>query len=141
MDSLIAKTFVILALLLLPMQALATKACALPPCYTDATASKFDKGKCSMHSDWIATGKINVIAHDYQGMPLNKDFLTFSFEAQQWEKGKQFAQAQLLFTVGWCENQIFPENVMGKVRIYGKVVPQSEGHAEYRFLYIEPLSR
>ncbi len=122
-----------------PTQLLATKACQLPPCYTDAPEYKFDENKCRLHSDWVATGEIEISAHDYQGHPLNKDFLTFVFNASAWEKGKKFKRDNASFTIGWCKNQIFPSNIPSRVRIYGIVIKQPNAHDDYQFLYIEPL--
>jgi hypothetical protein len=131
----ITAIFIICAL---PMTSLATKACPPPPCYTDATLSTFDKAKCSLHSDWIATGTVKVIAHHYKGMPLNKDFLSFVFNSQTWEKGVELATDTILFQVGWCKNPAFPIGAK-HVRIYGTVVKSADSVPEYRFWKIEKL--
>jgi len=131
----------IILLPLFPVKVFATKACPLPPCYTKAPEYNFDKQRCRLNADWIATGKIKVISHDYQGMPLAKDFLTFIFTANNWEKGKLLRKDKILFTVGWCKNQIFPKNATnGDVRIYGITVKKSGQPDEYQFIYIEKIS-
>jgi hypothetical protein len=125
--------------LVFPVELLATKACPLPPCYTPAPAYAFDAAKCRHHSDWIAHGDVTVIAHNVQGMPLNRDFLTFIFDNSTWEKGSQWRKQPLKFTVGWCKNALFPKGLRGSARIYGVVVQRPGEADEYRFLYIEKL--
>ncbi len=95
------KFIIIIILLLAPTKVFATKPCPQSPCFTK---SQFDKEKCIEVSDWMAIGKIENVIHNYKGHPLNKDFASFTFIVETWEKGEGQIQKKLYFSVGWCHN-------------------------------------
>lgn len=134
------KYWILISLLFLSVETFATKPCNPSPCFTDSTAQKFDKEKCTSSSDWVAVGEIQIKAHDFIGMPLNRDFVLFDFIVKDWEKSITLKKAKIPFKVGWCMNQMFPyENSKGLFRFYGILHVDREGEKEYRYLYIEKL--
>ncbi len=55
------KLILIIILFNLSAKVFATKPCPLPSCYTDSTGAHFDKRKCALASDWVTTGRIEML--------------------------------------------------------------------------------
>lgn len=122
--------------------AFATKPCHPNKCFSHHPY-QFDRKKCEDASDWIAIGRIKSIVHNYKGRPLNKDFASFTFIVETWEKGEDPIQEELHFTVGWCHNsQQLPKDTSGLFRFYGIIYKSEHDKTkEHRYLYFEPLEK
>ncbi len=127
-------------LLLAASPVFATKPCPQLPCFSQ---SKFDKQKCVAAADWIATGQITKVIHNYKGEPLNKDFARFSFIVKTQEKGNAAIQKELRFTIGWCDNsKSLPEDTSGFFRFYGITHKSIDTKTDsYEYLYFEKISK
>ena len=130
------KFIFILSPLLLVSSATATKPCPPHPCLN--SDNSFNSSKCIASADWIATGSITKVINDKQGHPLNKNFASFTFIPETFEKGKQHRQ-HYRFKVGWCHNRTeLPKDITGTFRIYGSYVKDSkDGH---RYLYLNKVN-
>ncbi len=118
----------------------ATKPCPQLPCFLQ---SKLDKEKCVAAADWIATGTIALVAHNYIGEPLNKDFANFTFMVKTQQKGKSSIQKELLFTVGWCNNsKPLPKDTSGLFRFYGVTYKSIDNKTNiHEYLHFEKLGK
>lgn len=113
----------------------ATKPCPPSPCF-DSTG-KVNIAKCFEAASWVAVGKIIEVQHHPEGYPLNKDFATFVFVIDRWEKGEQRNAQKISFKVGRCDNaQEIPEDTSGLFRLYGIGTPGSTADAP-KYLYFE----
>ncbi len=120
--------------------AFATKPCPPSPCVTQ---SQFDKEKCVAASNWIATGEVKKVIHNYSGEPLNKDFASFIFFVKTQEKGKEPVHKELHFTVGWCDNpKPLPKDTSGLFRFYGITYKSMANKTDkYEYLHFEHLGK
>ncbi len=117
----------------------ATKPCPQSPCFSQL---KFDKEKCVAAADWITTGQITEVIHNYKGEPLNKDFASFIFKIKTQEKGNAAIQKELRFTVGWCDNsKSLPEDISGFFRFYGITYKSTDTKTDnYEYLHFEKIN-
>lgn len=140
------KYWTVFGLLIFSTGLYATKPCPLSKCINYPVTSTdpaqyFDKNKCIKSSDWVATGQIKVKTHNFIGMLLNKDFMSFDFIVKNWEKGKELIKEQIPFKVGWCNNPLPPNSeTKGIFRFYGVIIDKLGEEKEYGYLYIEKIS-
>jgi hypothetical protein len=127
-----------MALLVATPSTNATKPCPPSPCF-DSTG-KANQARCFEAASWVAVGRIIEVQHHPEGSPLNKDFATFVFLIDHWEKGEQRAVQRICFKVGWCDNaQEVPEDTSGFFRFYGTGTPGATADAP-KYLYFERVA-
>lgn len=102
---------------------LATKPCPEYPC----------PNGCDDKADWVAVGHVKDLKHNFQGMPLNHDFASFTFVVEKWIKGGDKLPREIPFTVGWCENREQMRDGKGKFKFWGL-----NGGPPWRYLHFEP---
>lgn len=111
---------------MLALALLATKPCPPDPC----------PNGCDDKADWIAIGHIEHLEHHFEGMPLNKDFSSFTFVVDTWIKGGDKLPRRIEFQTGWCENRQTMHDGKGTFKFWGV-----DGGAPWHYLHFEPVPR
>jgi hypothetical protein len=111
-------------IIVLSLALVATKPCPPPPCPTTAV--------CDEKADWVAVGHVKHLKHNFQGMPLNHDFASFTFVVEKWIKGGDKLPREIPFAVGWCENSEEMRDGKGTFKFWGM-----NGGPPWRYLHFE----
>jgi hypothetical protein len=117
-------------IIVLALALLATKPCPRDPC----------PNGCDDKADWIAIGHVKHLQHHVEGMPLNKDFTSFTFVVDKWIKGGDKLPRQIPFQTGWCDNLQTMHDGKGKFKFWGVNKPDVP-NAPWHYLHFEPVPR